>query len=70
MPHMVDMRCPLDHRRLFGKLRVTDPYTVTSENLMEFACAPCRKRTNAIQVLHRFDFAGRHVETIVVKSDD
>jgi hypothetical protein len=70
MTHMVDMRCPLDRRRLFGKLRVKDGFAVTSENLLEFACAPCRKRTGAIQVLHRFDFSGRHVETIVAKNHD
>lgn len=68
MPVIVDMRCPLDRRRLFGKLKVREPFSVTSENLLEFACAICRKRTGAEQVFHRFDMAGRHVETEVVNS--
>lgn len=45
-------------------------FVVTEDNLMEFSCDNCRKRLRqegrfVTHVLHRYDFVGRVVETVI-----
>lgn len=62
---VVEMRCPLDSQRMFGKL-MTDPNTrIVEGNLIEFACDKCRRKTGR-RTLHRFNLAGECVETAEV----
>lgn len=67
----VDIRCPEDPRRLFTKLKLAgEEPVVTDDNLMEFSCDNCRKRLRqegrfVTHVLHRYDFVGRLVETVI-----
>lgn len=64
----VEIRCPVGPQRLLSKLRLSgeEPH-YTDDNLIEFACADCRrilrqKGQPASLVLHRFNFLGEHVE--------
>jgi DNA-directed RNA polymerase subunit RPC12/RpoP len=67
----VDVRCPYNHARLFGKLMLSDnrPRIDSESNLMEYACADCKKhyvrngRTIRL-VLHRYNFLGELIETV------
>jgi hypothetical protein len=64
---IVEVRCPNNARRLFVKLRQEgERPAVTSDNLMEFACADCRRALAAKQVFHRYDLAGQLIESEVV----
>ena len=62
---------------LFAVLRSSSPQEpsyVQPGNLIELACWACRKRRreageDVLRVLHRFDFAGNLVETLVVPGD-
>ena len=36
---------------------------MTDGNLMEFVCRDCQTELGVARVFHRFDFAGRFVET-------
>lgn len=63
MTRLLDLRCPVDQRRMFGRIVRMEGIEI-SDNLIEFACDRCRKITGSAQVLHRFDFGGRLVETI------
>lgn len=71
MPETVDLRCDDNPRRLLGKLLVTEPRRVDpGSNLLEFACRDCsrdarRDGQGQVRVLHRFDLAGRLVETVL-----
>lgn len=69
----VELRCPSG--KLFAML-VRDPAADRqlnrSLNLVEVSCSDCRRHQRAIgqqctRVLHRFDFAGQLVETVIVK---
>lgn len=69
----VEVRCPVGPRRLFAKFRLeggVSPH-ITEDNLVEFACADCRKavqekrRTRITRVLHRYNFLGELVTTVV-----
>ena len=68
----VELRCPVGPRRLLAILRQSgEPIRVVSGNLIEFACADCRREQRRQgqapeYVLHRFDVAGDLVETVVV----
>jgi hypothetical protein len=64
---VVEVRCPSSFRRLFVKLRLEgDRPRITEGNLMEFACADCRRGTGHKLVLHRYDLLGNLVETVTV----
>lgn len=65
MSQVVEMRCPVESQRMFGKLLVAGAYTIT-DNLMEFSCDRCRKAQGVVRVLHRFNLAGELVQTEVV----
>ena len=62
---------------LFAVLRSSgpqEPSYVQPGNYIELACWACRKRRRAagedvLRVLHRFDFAGTLVETLVVPAE-
>lgn len=60
-----------DHLRGEGQT----PTYVHPGNLIELACWACRKRRrdageSVLRVLHRFDFAGQLVETLVVPAEE
>lgn len=66
----VELRCPADHRRLFGK--ILRDGTITHGNLIEVACPACRRSVKAqgitvVRVLHRFNVLGVCVETEFVE---
>lgn len=66
----VDLRCPRDTRRLFG--RVLREGTIVEDNLIEFACTDCRKKAKiddpgVLLVLHRFNVLGECVETVTTR---
>lgn len=77
---LVEVRCPAGRvgpdgechpGRLFMLLRLSgeQPSFVHPDNLIELACAECKKRlrdrgTDVLRVLHRYDLAGRLIETL------
>lgn len=68
----VELRCPVGPQRLLSKLRLSgkEP-SYTDDNLIEFACADCRRTLrntgrNVTLVLHRYNFLGQHVEDEIV----
>ena len=68
---IVDLRCPVDTRRLFARLRRGEAQIVDG-NLVEVACDDCRrarrKTGDTVRlVLHRFNVLGECVETEVVR---
>jgi len=72
MPDIVEIRCPAGPQRLFTKLRLgqlAHRYNI-EDNTIEFSCSDCarllrnRGKGNC-QVLHRYNFAGQLVETLV-----
>ena len=81
-PELVDLRCPSDlpgrdgdchPGRLLARVRGAgeQPSYVHPDNLIELACADCRTKLRksgrpAARVLHRFDFTGTLIETLVV----
>lgn len=68
----LELRCPSGPRGLFAKLiPVSDARVDAQTNLIEFACQWCRKHSDepAALVLHRYNFLGELVETVVVPSD-
>ena len=67
MAHVLDLRCPVDRRRMFGRLVLQPGVQIVEGNLLEFACDVCRRREGVKQVFHRFDIAGRLIETEQVK---
>lgn len=68
---VIEVRCPVGPRRLFAKLRsVGEEPHYTPDNLIEFACADCRKSLAergkpAKRVLHRYNFLGELIETVL-----
>lgn len=75
-PEIVEVRCPVGPRRLFAKLRLEggiNPH-VTEDNLVEFSCDDCKRERRArgervFRVLHRFDFFGTLVQTVIDRGD-
>ena len=59
----VELRCPLDSQRMFGKLVIEQKPDIVSGNLMEFSCDKCRRKNGGRRVMHYFNVAGQHVET-------
>jgi WhiB family redox-sensing transcriptional regulator len=75
----LELRCPepwrvrCDAGRLLAKLRLSGqkPSYVHPDNLIELECQDCKVRLrkdgrSVARVLHRYDFLGEHVETLVV----
>lgn len=85
-PELVDLRCPSEGPgrdgachpgKLLARLQLSGsrPSFVHPDNLMELACADCCARLRrggrrVARVLHRFDFVGTLIETLVVEQDD
>lgn len=83
MAEVVDVRCPVGPRREDGtchpgklllKIRQSGekPAYVHPDNLIELYCEDCtrrlRKQGRAVRrVLHRYDFIGTLIETLVVE---
>ena len=74
MTTSVEVRCPVGPRRLFLKLQLEGvPTPVVDGNLIELACADCRKAlereegTRVKQVLHYYNIAGEWISTTVVR---
>ena len=76
----LELRCPDHFRcaagRLLAKLRLSGqkPSYVHPDNLIELECQDCkvRMRKNGRQVarvLHRYDFLGQWVQTLIVEDD-
>lgn len=68
----VEIRCPIGPKRLLSKLLLSgDRPKVVEGNLIEFACADCKRtyrkggRRVSI-VLHRYNLAGELIETSVL----
>jgi hypothetical protein len=65
----VEIRCPQGPKRLFMKLKLAgESPTITSDNLMEFACSDCKRSLKregfeVERVLHQYDFLGRFYQT-------
>jgi hypothetical protein len=79
----VELRCQVgtlhgdpDAGNLLAKLQLSHPPPVTDlANLVELACPYCRTALRkagrpAARVLHRYDFSGELVETLVVAPGD
>ena len=78
----LELRCPqpwglCPAGRLLAKLRTTgrQPSFVHPDNLIELECPDCKVRMRRAgnpvrRVLHRYDFLGRMVETLVVDKGD
>lgn len=62
----VEMRCPVERQRMFGKMQRLTNGRIVSGNLLEFACDRCRKSNGGRYVFHRFNLMGELVETEVV----
>ena len=70
----IDIRCPVDPRRLFFKIQVEEGQKpiLTTSNLLEVSCTDCtklmrKKDPTVVRVLHRFDVLGDLVESEVVR---
>ncbi len=62
-----DLRCPVDPRRLFGKIIAQTPVSVDrSTNLIEFSCPQCKRKTGQV-TMHLFDIQGDLVKTEVIE---
>jgi hypothetical protein len=67
----VEIRCPEGPNKLLSKLRLSGERLVIDEsNLMELACSYCsdtlkKQGIRHKRVIHRYDFAGSLVDTIV-----
>lgn len=70
----VELRCPVGPRRLLAKMLQRGQVPAVAEgNLLEFACADCRRLRRqegegVALVLHRFNLAGDLIESVVVPS--
>jgi len=80
---VVDVRCPVSMPRPDGtchpgklllKIRTSGgrPAYVHPDNLIELYCEDCTRRlrkirTGVLRVLHRYDFLGQLIETLVVE---
>jgi hypothetical protein len=70
MTEILDLRCPIDSQRMFGRLVVDRSIRIVPGNLIEFACDKCKRRMGAKRVLHRFDLTGDLIETEVERGDE
>ncbi len=53
-PKLIELRCPLESRRLFGKLITPDIIPAGPHPLIEFSCSQCKRVNNTI-TMHVFD---------------
>lgn len=53
-PTLVELRCPVDSRRLFGKLIAPNPTPAGTHSMLEFSCPQC-KRSSGRVTMHVFD---------------
>lgn len=67
----VEIRCPTGPERLLSKLLISGgkPH-ITEGNLLEFACADCKKTLRrqgrpVYRVLHRYNLAGELVTSVI-----
>lgn len=71
MAEMIDLRCPVDPRRMFARMKAG---AVCEGNLVEVACPECARRIRKAgdesvrSVLHRFDILGECIESEVLRS--
>lgn len=71
MTVIVELRCPQGPKQLLLKLRTTgETAHITSDNLMEIACRDCARKAREFdpavrRVLHRFDFTGELIESVI-----
>ena len=70
--HVVDIRCPVGPKRLLARMRSdgTPPNFDPDANVVEFSCSDCartlRKAGKDVgRVLHRYNFIGELVESVV-----
>lgn len=67
----VELRCPDGPRKLFAKLKVGEESgRYLPDNTLEISCWDCAKRISQerqhrVRVLHRFNFIGELVKTVV-----
>lgn len=68
----IEVRCPVGPQRLLSKLRLTgeSPHYVPEDNTVEFACSDCKRALrargkNVGRVLHRYNFIGELVQTVL-----
>lgn len=77
MPNVVEVRCPVGPQKLFTKLKLgeTTARYIQPDNVIEIACSDCRKLVRnrrgdeVVHVLHRYNFLGELIETLVVGAD-
>lgn len=73
MVNHLEIRCPVGPQRLFAKLLSDgERPKVVDGNLLEFACADCRRLRRqqgetVSLVLHRYNILGELIETQVVE---
>lgn len=53
-PSLVELRCPVDARRLFGKLIAPNPIPAGTHSMLEFSCPQCKRSTGRL-TMHVFD---------------
>ncbi len=68
---MIEVRCPHGPRQLLMKIRASgESARISDDNLLELACRDCAKNGRQFdpsvkRVLHRFNFMGELVESVV-----
>jgi hypothetical protein len=67
----IEVRCPVGPQRLLSKLRLSGerPHYL-DDNTVEFACSDCKRAVrargrNVNRVLHRYNFIGELVQTVL-----
>lgn len=63
---MHELRCPTTGR-LYGRLAIEDQPRVVDGTEVEVACRDCRRAIGAARVLHRWNVAGEHTRTFIVR---
>ena len=73
MTRIVQMRCPNDGRRLFGKVLLEPDDKPEPSFTIQFSCRECRKASEKAgdvvdMILHYYDSCGRFVRTEVIRA--
>lgn len=64
---VVEMRCPVDPRRLFGKVIIQEPLPRNNaKNLIEFLCPQCKRETRMV-TMHLFSPEGELIKTEAIE---
>jgi hypothetical protein len=67
----VDVRCPVNPRRLFMRLKRDPAVRIDrGSNLIEVACRDCAKARGMDLVLHRYDILGCLIETVTIRDQE